>query len=174
MVKPGEEDTVQVLIGFYSRGGTTAAVAETLRDRLAAQGAAVTVKRIRRERERGFFGTAFEARRKARPAITEPVTDVGPYDLVLVGFPIFGGSAASPVNSFLSGLETTAGHRFAVFAVSGFATGFVKGIESVSHEVTKAGGEVVATMGFSQNEQAKSSERAEELVRIALKASQGR
>ncbi|MGE5485865.1 MAG: flavodoxin family protein [Ignavibacteriales bacterium] len=161
---------MNVLIVYYSKTGRTAKVAEVLQKHLLSRGAAVETLRIHRKEEAGFIQCATEARRRARPELVDAPKDLTPYDLVFVGFPIWGGSVASPVNSMLALFEGAAGRRFAPFATCGFPKGYGGGISQIRADIERLGGEVVATQGFSNRRWANLEEDARTFLLAAVAA----
>jgi flavodoxin len=90
----------RILVVYYSRTGTTRAVAEAIRAELRCE-----IERIcdRTERSgvtgylRSFFDALFE-----RPApILRMRSQLSEYDLVIVGGPVWNGGIAAPVRTFL-------------------------------------------------------------------------
>ncbi len=91
---------MKTLIVYYSRSGLTRSVALALAHALNAVTEEITEPRSRS----GFFGylrSAREAMRK-QPATITPTRDPSPYDLVLVGTPVWVGSLSSPVRAYLT------------------------------------------------------------------------
>jgi len=90
-----------ILVTYYSRTGITARVAEDLAARLAAD-----IEPVHDERQRqgvlGFLIAGKEATLKSMPAIAPAVHDPGGYGLVVIGTPVWAGTMASPVRTWLT------------------------------------------------------------------------
>jgi len=88
------------LVVYYSWTGNTSRVAGKLAELLKAE-----TEEIRETRKRGrFFGyvrSGFEVIRKISPPIAELRHNPGDYDMVVIGTPVWAGTFASPVRSFL-------------------------------------------------------------------------
>jgi hypothetical protein len=103
---------------------------------------------VEREKEAGFLQSAIEARKKARPPIRcQPALDLKGYDLVVIGFPVWAGNPASPVNSLLASMSDVRGKRFALFSTSG-GTGFERSLNAIARELESMGGNITARHGF--------------------------
>jgi flavodoxin len=91
---------VKTLVVYYSWGGNTAKVAQRLAGVLKAD-----VEEIRETKKRrkilGFVRSGFEAARKKKPPIHALTRDPGNYDLIVIGTPMWAGTFASPVRTFL-------------------------------------------------------------------------
>lgn len=122
----------KMLVLYYSQTGATKAVAEELQSQLGADIAcieavepydtdyAATVARWRQELENGI-----------KVAIQPLAVNFDQYDTIFLGFPIWGGTYASPMATFLAD-NTLAGKMVVTFAT--FGSG---GIESATADVAK-------------------------------------
>jgi flavodoxin len=88
------------IVIFYSMRGTTKKVAERIADVLRCD-----LEEIREPGARkgpfGFLKSGREAIRKLLPPICEPEKNPEDYDLVVLGTPVWAGTMASPMRSFL-------------------------------------------------------------------------
>jgi flavodoxin len=95
---------MRILVVYYSRTRTTHKVAVALAERLEAR-----IEEICDSRERGgalgFVKCGHEAVRKIEPNINEPVNDPAKFDLVILGTPVWAGTMASPVRTYLKCLK---------------------------------------------------------------------
>lgn len=133
----------KTLILYYSQTGATKAVAEELQRQLDADIAcieavdpyntdyAATVQRWRQEREEGV-----------KVAIQPLAVDLAEYDTIFLGFPVWGGTCASPVATFLAD-NSLAGKTIVTFAT--FGSG---GIESATADVANAQPEATVVKGY--------------------------
>lgn len=117
---------MNVLIAFYSRTGNTRCVADLVADRLRSAGCQVTVEQIMDRKSRagigGWLGGVKDSLLKRATEIEPLQADVGAFDLVAVGTPIWAGTMAPAVKAFLSaGGERI--RRAAFFCTSGGSSG---------------------------------------------------
>jgi len=123
----------KTLVLYYSQTGATKSVAEELQSQLGADIAcieavepydtdyAATVARWRQEREEGI-----------KIAIQPLTVNLDQYDTIILGFPIWGGTFASPMATFLAD-NSMVGKTVVTFAT--FGSG---GIDSATADVVKA------------------------------------
>ncbi|WP_241159945.1 flavodoxin [Parabacteroides sp. ZJ-118] len=133
----------KTLVFYYSQTGATKAVAEELQSQLGADIAcievvepyngdyAATVARWRREREAGV-----------KVAIQPLAVDLDQYDTIFLGFPIWGGTFASPMATFLDD------HSLAGKTVVTFATFGSGGIDSATADVAAAQPDAKVIKGY--------------------------
>lgn len=133
----------KTLVLYYSQTGATKAVAEELQSRLGADIAcieavepydadyAATVARWRQEREAGV-----------KVAIQPLAVNLNDYDTIFLGFPVWGGTYASPMATFLAE-NSLAGKKVVTFAT--FGSG---GLESATADVVKAQPEATVIKGY--------------------------
>ena len=98
--------STKVLVLYYSQNGTTKAVAEQICSSLGADIEEIvpvnpyggnfqeTIERCTKEREQGFI-----------PDIQPLISDLKAYDVIFLGYPIWFGTYAPPVNGFLSTVD---------------------------------------------------------------------
>ena len=133
----------KTLVLYYSQTGATKAVAEELQSQLGADIAcieavepydadyATTVARWRQERENGI-----------KVAIQPLTINLAQYDTIFLGFPIWGGTCASPMATFLAD-NSLAGKKVVTFAT--FGSG---GIESATADIVKAQPDATVIKGY--------------------------
>ncbi len=133
----------KTLVLYYSQTGATKTLAEELQQQLGADIAgieavdpydtdyAATVARWKQEREAG-----------AQVAIQPLTVDVDAYDTLFLCFPVWGGTCASPVQTFL------ADHSLAGKTVVTFATFGSGGIDSATADVAKAQPDATVIKGY--------------------------
>lgn len=133
----------KTLILYYSQTGATKAVAVELQSLLGADIAcieavepydadyAATVARWRQEREEGI-----------KVAIQPLTVNLDRYDTIFLGFPIWGGTYASPMATFLAD-NSLAGKKVVTFAT--FGSG---GIESATADVAKVQPDATVIKGY--------------------------
>ncbi len=133
----------KTLVLYYSQTGATKAVAEELQRQLGADidcieavepydaDYAATVARWRQEREAGI-----------KVAIQPLAVNLDRYNTIFLGFPIWGGTCASPMATFLAD-NSLAGKKVVTFAT--FGSG---GIESATADVVKAQPDATVIEGY--------------------------
>jgi flavodoxin len=92
---------VRILVVYYSRSGTTRRLAKSLAGRLNAD-----IEEICDYRNRsgpgGYLRSLMEAIRQIPAEIVPHGLDVGSYDLVIIGTPVWAGSVSTPVRGYLA------------------------------------------------------------------------
>ena len=92
---------MRVLVVFYSRTGTTRELARAIRDELGCE-----IERIADKRRRagllGYLRSGFDAALRRTTTLHPMNTDPGDFDLVLVGTPVWNGSVATPIRTYLA------------------------------------------------------------------------
>lgn len=133
----------KTLVLYYSQTGATKAVAEELQSQLGADIAcieavepydadyAATVARWRQESEEGI-----------KAAIQPLTVDLDQYETVFLGFPIWGGTCATPMATFLAD-NSLAGKMVVTFAT--FGSG---GIESATADVVEMQPDATVLKGY--------------------------
>jgi multimeric flavodoxin WrbA len=90
-----------VLVTYYSRSGHTARLGRAIAGALGADVQEITSRRTFRG-PWGFLAGGFQAARKRTPELEPLSRDPGDYEVVVVGTPVWAGTMASPVRSFLT------------------------------------------------------------------------
>ncbi len=131
----------KTLVAYFSASGVTARTAQAI-----AQAAGADLYEIRPEEpytgadlnwmDRKSRSTVEMNDPDARPAIAEPVADMGQYDTVLVGFPIWWYVEPRIVDTFLESYDFS-GKRMIPFATSG-GSGIEKAERSLKAHCSKA------------------------------------
>ncbi len=120
----------RVLVVYYSRTGRTENVAEHLADRSGAH-----IEAIRESRGRlgllGYFRSAREALKRKYAPITPMLHDLGDYEIVLLGTPVWAGHVSSPMRACLEA------NKGAFRRVAFFCTQHGSGAEKVLREMAE-------------------------------------
>ena len=136
-------EKTKTLVLYYSQTGATKAVAEELQNQLGADIAcieavepydadyAATVARWRQELEAGV-----------KVAIQALTVNLDQYDTIFLGFPVWGGTVASPVATFLAD-NSLAGKTVVTFAT--FGSG---GLDSATADVAAAQPDATVVKGY--------------------------
>lgn len=92
---------MKTLVVYYSRTGTTKKVAEIIKEKLQCD-----IEEIITEAHfsglLGYMKCAFQAFYKKMPKIRAVEFDLGSYDLVVIGTPVWAGNMSSPIRTFLT------------------------------------------------------------------------
>ena len=127
-----QEETPKMLVLYYSQTGITKTVAQEIANKLGAdieEIAAVnpydgdfqaTIDRCMQEREKGII-----------PAIQPVKADISQYDIIFIGYPVWFGTYAPPVATFLDSVDLS-GKKIVPFCT--FGSG---GLESSVKEMTE-------------------------------------
>jgi flavodoxin len=91
----------RVLVVYYSRTGTTKAVAAELADALSADVEEI-VDRTPRAGLRGYVRSAIEAALGKRARLEPPKHEPADYDVVVLGSPVWNGLISSPLKTYLA------------------------------------------------------------------------
>ena len=136
-------EKTKTLVLYYSQTGATKAVAEALQSQLGADIASIeavepydtdyaaTVARWCQEREAGV-----------KVAIQPLAVNLDRYDTIFLGFPVWGGTVASPVETFLAD-NSLAGKTVVTFAT--FGSG---GLDSATADVATAQPDATVVKGY--------------------------
>lgn len=95
-----ECDTMKALVVYYSRSGHTRKVGETLADILACDREEI-VDTVKRSGIIGWLRSGYQSKRKLFTKIEALERDVSGYDLVIIGTPVWAGTASVPVRTFV-------------------------------------------------------------------------
>jgi flavodoxin len=107
---------MKTLIVYYSYEGNCALVAETLKELLDAD--IFEIKTEDEKKRGGLAKFAWGGRQvftHSKPALKPYVFDAGPWDLIILGTPVWAGSPAPAMASFLDKTKIS-GKRIALFA----------------------------------------------------------
>ena len=129
------------LVAFFSASGSTARLAEKL-----AEAAGADLHEIRPEKAYTSADLNWQDKQSrsslemsdpaSRPALAETSLDIGAYDTVYVGFPIWWYIAPTIINSFLESADFS-GKKIILFATSG-GSGFGKAADALRHSAPGA------------------------------------
>lgn len=112
----------RILTAYFSAGGTTKALAETLARAVGADLFEIRPEAPYTEADLRYTNPLARCNRekfgKKDVPVAGRVDNMDQYDLLLVGFPIWYGGAPNVINTFLQGYDLT-GKKIAAFATSG-------------------------------------------------------
>lgn len=109
------QDTVNVLVSYFSYSGTTENIARVLSSKTNADLFAIEPKE---EYTDPYTQGNSEIRNNRKPELKNTVEDMSQYDVVFVGFPIWFHATPAPINSFLESYDLT-GKIIIPFCTSG-------------------------------------------------------
>lgn len=139
---------MKALVIYYSRSGNTRKVAEAIAEALRADVEVELEEIVDTKKRKGVFGFIVAGKDAAlkRTTTIEPIkADLSSYDLVVIGTPVWAGTVASPVRTFLSKHGSNV-KQSAFFCTTG-GTG-IKGALRVMEEL--CGKTPAATLGFTE------------------------
>jgi flavodoxin len=106
---------MKTAIIYYSLDGNCAAAADVMKAALNAD--VFEIKTVDSRKRKGFFKIlrgVFQVMRNKKPALHPLVVDIAAYELLILGTPVWVGSPAPAVISFLGGTKIT-GKKLALF-----------------------------------------------------------
>jgi flavodoxin len=138
-------------IVYYSRKGSTKKAGQIIGKELASHGITVDYEEIEPLREEGYIKSLFMAVFKREVPILNANLDVGSYDIIFIGSPIWACSAAPPVNSYMMDVEGLMGKKVAVFA-SMYRAGGALAVKCMLGTARKKGAAAEEGICFSREE----------------------
>ncbi len=144
---------MKTAIIYYSFSGNTHRVAQIIADILKQKGEDVTPVRIRPLKEpTNFVVQCKEAFLGKKPELYKTLLDLGDFDKVILGSPVWAFKPAPAVNTYLSQCSTLSGKEALCFVTYGSGAGKEKTLESMKSGLEKKGARVVAKISFQQSE----------------------
>jgi flavodoxin len=95
-----ECDTMKALVVYYSRSGHTKKVGETIADMLSCDREEI-IDTVKRSGLIGWLRSGYQNKRKLFTKIEALERDISGYDLVIIGTPVWAGTASVPVRTFV-------------------------------------------------------------------------
>ena len=121
MAKPIEKQN-KVLVAYFSASGNTEKVAKNMATLIGADAHNIAPKEKYTSDDLNYRNdnsrSAKERDPKTRPAIGTSVTNMGQYDVILLGYPIWWGEAPRIINTFLDSYDFS-GKTIVPFCTSG-------------------------------------------------------
>lgn len=127
----------KVLVAYFSWGGNTRAVAKTIHEKIG--GDLFEIKRVKpypKDYKPTVEVGREEMKKNLRPELVGPLPDLKPYDVILIGYPIWWGIEPMPVKTFVEAQDLS-GKIILPFATSGF-NGIEDSVEDLRKAVPKA------------------------------------
>ncbi len=116
-------DVMKSIIVFYSNSGNTGRTAGLLGEFLQARGEVRFCELRPLDESRSFFGQASRAFCRARSAIPEMDFNLGTYDLICLGTPVWAFGPAPAINTYLDRCSGLQGKTAVLFTTYGSGTG---------------------------------------------------
>ncbi len=131
----------KILVAYFSAGGVTAKAAKNLAEAAGAELFEIRPAQPYTQADLDWHDensrSSVEMRdASARPEIAEKVADMGKYDVIFLGFPIWWYVAPHIINTFLESYDLS-GKKIVLFATSG-GSGFGKTIEELKQSCPDA------------------------------------
>lgn len=117
------DDTVKVLVAYFSATGTTKKLAEYAADAMGADLYEIVPAELYTSADLNYNNSGCRANKEmddpsARPEINGSVENMADYDIVFVGYPIWWGEAPRIVSTFIESYDFT-GKTVVTFSTSG-------------------------------------------------------
>ena len=106
-------------IVYYSRTGNTRAAAQILAEKIKKQNVAVDLIEIEAMKRPGFFTAGRAAMKQKELPIKNINVDLGKYDTLVVGSPVWGGCCSPFIKTFFSSAKNINGKKNAMFITGG-------------------------------------------------------
>ena len=110
---------MKIAIAYYSKSGNTRHVAQLLANRMSGEEAEVDVIEIEAVKTPGFLKAGYASWRQLELPIKNADLDLGRYDFVVVGSPVWGGKPTPFIKTFLKTARNIVGKRTAFFVTGG-------------------------------------------------------
>jgi flavodoxin len=139
--------SMKTLVVYYSLTGKTHVVAQALAKELGAD-----VRRVEDVEKPSvtwwFIITAAISARRGTESEIKPIdTDIGGYDRIFVGSPVWGGSPSTPINAFIAKADFSGKEVIPFMTMGGNdASGALK---RMSEHIERKGGKIVGSFAFS-------------------------
>jgi len=139
---------MKTLIVFYSLTGNTEKIAQAIAEATAGEMLEIRLKKdLPAKGFMRFFWAGAQLVKKELPELLPMGIDLGNYDLMFLGTPVWGGNTVPPVRSFLLGAELR-NKKIALFCAHG---GDDPGQAFVSLEKELAGNKIVGKIDFKMD-----------------------
>ena len=154
---------MKTAIVYYSFSGNTHRVAQTAEDILKKRGEEVIPVRIRPlKEEKAFLKQCKEAFFGKKPELYTTLLDLGDFDKVILGSPVWAFKPAPAINTYLDKCGTLVGKEAICFVTYGSGTGKDKAIEIMKKGLETKGARVSGKIFIQQ------AEKREEIKRKLL------
>lgn len=143
------------VIVYYSYSGNTHRAAQALSEALREKGDEVRPVRIRPLKEdKNFLTQCVSSFFRKKPELYKTLLDLGDFDRVIIGSPVWAFKPAPPVNTYLSNIGSLEGKEAISFVTYGSGTGKDKALKALKSALEKKGAKSVKTISFQQDQPA--------------------
>ncbi|MCX6665288.1 MAG: NAD(P)H-dependent oxidoreductase [Euryarchaeota archaeon] len=106
---------MKTAIIYYSRTGNTRHVVQLLENKMKEKKVDVDIIEIQTAKKPGFFKAGSAGMKEKELPITNTCVDLQPYDMFLVGSPIWAGKPAPLIKTFFNSVKNAKGKKASVF-----------------------------------------------------------
>jgi flavodoxin len=106
-------------IVYYSRTGNTRTVAQILAEKIQKQNVPVDLIEIEAMKRPGFFTAGRAAMKEQELPVKNTDVDLGKYETLIVGSPVWGGCCSPYIKTFFSSAKNIKGKKTAMFITGG-------------------------------------------------------
>lgn len=144
---------MKTAIVYYSLTGNTHRVAQAIACVLEQKGEKAIPVRIRPLKEiTSFLGQCKEAFLGRKPELYRTLLDLGDFDRVILGSPVWAFKPAPAINTYLDKCSSLEGKEALCFITYGSGAGKGKALEVMERGLRAKGARVAGTMSFQQDE----------------------
>ncbi len=133
-------------IVYYSLTGNTKKAAEIIEGGLKQKNIPFEIIRIREKKKRGFLINAINALFKIRVEIDETALDLNRFDKIYFGSPVWAGSPAPAMNTFLQVCAGLRGKEVSIFVTYGSGLGKKRALKIMQNLIRKKGAKVIQNL----------------------------
>ena len=138
---------------YYSFTGNTHRVAQVIIDILKNKGEEAIAVRIRPLKEvTSFLGQCKEAFFAKKPELYKTLLDLGDFDRVILGSPVWAFRPAPAINSYLEKCSSLEGKEAISFVTYGSGAGKGRALGIMKRGLEAKGARIAGTMSFQQGE----------------------
>jgi flavodoxin len=133
---------MKAIIVYYSRTGRSEKAAMAVKAALSSAGIDTELEKINPLKTKGHIKNAFMSLLRREVPILNVNLDVSMYDLIIIGGPVWAGSTAAPLNSYLEDIHGISGKKAAAF-VTMAAFGGNRVLKQISKAIGSRGGKYI-------------------------------
>jgi len=143
-----EENSLKVLLAYYSRSGNTEKIAQKIAQGIEESGGEVDLVAVKSVAENNIVLGVVKAILDKKVAVKAKTVDCRNYDLICLGTPVWLSHPAPQITSYIDLCENLAGKKAAVFVTLG-GTGGEGTIQKMKDHLDQRAANVVAAFEFS-------------------------
>jgi len=156
---------MKVIVVYYSQTGNTEKVAKDIARKLDSHGIDVKTVSIERSRKRTYEENVDDAKKEEKAKIEEAKTDLGDFDMLFIGTPVWCGKPATPINAYMDQCEGLEGIKLIPFLTHG-GGGPAMTFDMIEDELGPKGATFIEKLSLSSEEVGDEvgKEKVEELI----------